>query len=81
MVPSTSLSLKLCGSGHAFNFGMTFWKKNLKMGAYTNRLTRGMYFDHFANKRSGIPPTNQLLARIVHPLLLATYFNHLSLKF
>ena len=30
MVPSTSLSLKLCGSYHAFNFGMSIWKKNLK---------------------------------------------------
>ena len=34
MVPSTFPSLKLCGSCHAFNFGMSFWKKNLKMGAF-----------------------------------------------
>ena len=38
MVPSTSLSLKLFGSCHALNFGMSFWKKNLKMGAFTKRL-------------------------------------------
>lgn len=38
MVPSTSLSLKLCGSYHAFNFGMSIWKKNLEIGAFTKRL-------------------------------------------
>ena len=38
MVPSTSLSLKLCGSCHAFNFGVSFWKRNLKMGAFIKRL-------------------------------------------
>ena len=35
---STSLSFKLCASCHAFIFGMSFWKKNLKMGAFTKRL-------------------------------------------
>ena len=35
-----SLSLKLCGSCHAFNFGKSFWKKNLKMGAFIKRLSK-----------------------------------------